>query len=213
MHRSHAVYVAVLLCVSVATVATVAQEAEVDQNAATKKLDEGLLDPSWFAGGETLEFHRTRLFDYFWVAEDLTLEGRQLQLDDWEVTRLPSERQQRDRDKAEQARPLAPELFLDTLEKVLKDGPRYSRTEGDVRVMGRFVDVNASRATAWKVGYFTFDLKLVDAETDELLVAVHHRMIGNPKPKLKAWFRGFAKMIQEDLRAAYAGAEVAVGPP
>ena len=66
---------------------------------------------------------------------------------------------------------------------------------------------------SWKWPYFTFDLKFVDAETDALLVAIHHRMMGYPKSKLKTWFREFATKIQEGLRATYAEAKVAVGEP
>lgn len=214
MKRSLVLGVTVLLCAGqVVTNRTAAQETNVGENAAIEKLDEGRLDPSWFAGGEKFEFHRTGLFDYFWVNEDLTLEGRQLHLDRWEASRLPDGRDQRDRDKAAELRPLAPDILLGAFEKILKEGPRYSQTSGDIRVVGRFVDVNAGRMSAWVWPNFTIDLKLVDKKTGELLVAIHHRKVGQLKSHLKAWFRGLAKAIQKDLRTVYTNAEPAVGPP
>ena len=75
------------------------------------------------------------------------------------------------------------------------------------------MDLSVPRPYAWKVGYFTFDLKLVDVETNELLVAVHHRMIGYSEIRLKAWLLGFGHAIQDGLWPMYADAEVAVGLP
>jgi len=213
MRKSLAVSVMPLLFVSVASVTAIAQDAGVDQNAAIEKLDEGLLDPSWFAGGETLEFHRTRWLDYFWVAEDLNLEGRQLRVEDWEAAVLPPECRKKDLAQEERTRSLVPQFLLDGLEREVKGGPQFSRAEGDVRVVGRFVDLSVPRPYAWKPGYFTFDLKFVDVETNELLVAVHHRMIGDSEMRMKYWFQELGTGVREGLWPVYAGAEVAVGVP
>ena len=136
-----------------------------------------------------------------------------MHLDQWEASKLPKARDERDRSKAEKLTPLAPDLLLDALEKTLQEGPRCSRSEGDILVVGRFVDLNAGRAAAFVWPNVTFELKFLDKKTDRLLVAIHHRKVGQPKSHLKTWFRGLGKAIQEDLRTIYADAEPAVGPP
>ena len=182
-------------------------------SAAPARMDDDHLDPSWFvnsADDERIEFRITRLIDYLWVRENLTFEGRQLHVDDWEATRLGSQRDNRDRAKAVELTKIAPELLLRAFEKSLKGDPSFSSTNGDVRIVGRFVDINAGRAAAFVFPNATFDIKLVDTRSGELLVAIHHRLVGRTKSKLKPWFKKLGKALQKDLSTIYEEGKIAL---
>ena len=84
---------------------------------------------------------------------------------------------------------------------------KVSRTEGDLTLIGRFVDVNAgSKAAKFWLGFgagsetATWDLKILDPRTGELLLAVHHRAISgsamsNIQDKLVKWADKFATFV------------------
>jgi hypothetical protein len=84
---------------------------------------------------------------------------------------------------------------------------KVSRTAGDLDLVGRFVDVNAgSKAAKWMIGLgagsetATWDLKILEPKTGEVLLAVHHRAasltaMSNLQDKLVKWSDKFATFV------------------
>ena len=152
--------------------------------AGARDLDEGLLQSSWF--GSDLEWRKAEEIDYLWVKDGFSLQGKSLHVADWGE---PQFLHKKDRDTKDSARAYEltenmPDWLRGALTSALSGTAEVSREGGDVRLDGRFVDVNAgSKAAKWLVGFgagsatATWDLKLVDAQTGELLAAIHHRAI------------------------------------
>lgn len=149
-------------------------------------LDEGRLDPAWFDA--ELEFRETDEIDYLWVAPGFSLEGRGLRFAPWPEPELlgpvGAKRDAKDRRLAKQLNATMPELFAEAFGGAFGDRITVVDAGEDVRVEGRIVDCSTG-ATAAKVlvgfgagaGSTTVDLKLVDATSGALLVAIHHRAV------------------------------------
>lgn len=182
------------------------------------RLDGGLLDAQWLGVAGT--WRAAHGIDYLWVKPGFTLAGRTLRLEPWPApVFLNGERDSADSSLATRLTDSMP----DRLERALSDAgiPRVSRTEGDIRVTGRFVDCNAgSRVMRLMAGAqaaianATWDIKLVDAATGETVAAVHHRGVSgvdsrNLSEKIDRWLRhDFAPALHDDL-AIYKTAEAA----
>lgn len=154
---------------------------------AAKPLDEGRLDPTWF-GSSDLEFRETEDIDYLWVRPGFSLDGRKLSFPPWPEPVFLGEdaedRDAKDRHLARQMNSDMPGIFADGLAQAF--GSRLAVVEegGDVRVEGRLVDCSTGSTAAkfWVgmgagAGSVAFDLKFVDAETGDLLAAIHHRSV------------------------------------
>lgn len=172
------------------------------------RLDEGLLDPAWFASPNPIEFHTTGVVDYLWVKPGLDLKGRTLHLDRWERAIPGEDDEEIDRKKLVEMTQAMPKICMTEWEKVFKGDPRCSLAEGETRVVGRFVDINVPSFGSFAWPSQTFDLKLVDKSTGELLVAMHHRVALRAKPGMNRWCRKVAKAMSEGLGHAYAAGEV-----
>lgn len=183
--------------------------------ASAKKLDEGLLDPAWF-GGE-LEFHKTDEIDYLWVKEGFSLDGRTVRVADWEEPEFLSEDEpdSKDRARAFQLTEQMPSLLRGGISG--RGGGTFGKDDGDLVLVGRFVDVNAgSKVAKWLVGMgagaatATWDLKIVDAESGELLAAIHHRAVSGTNmsdidDKVIKWIdEGLGEALDDGLAAVYA---------
>jgi len=176
------------------------------------KLDEGLLDPAWF--GEAVPFAKGDDVDFFWVKPGLDLSGRTLWMKPWEdPAMLRKGRDGKDNAKATALTDSFPGMLRGALTGAVNGRLKVSRSEGDVVLLGRFVDANAgSKAAKWLIGLgagsetATWDLKLVDAKTGELLVALHHRAISGTAmssidDKLVKWADKFGTfMAQKTLK-------------
>jgi len=165
--------------------------------------DEGLLDPSWF--GEGITFTKGDDVDFYWVKPGLDLGGRIIHMKAWEdPAMLRKGRDGKDNAKATELTDSFPGMLRGALTGAFNGRAKVSRTEGDLTLVGRFVDANAgSKAAKWLVGWgagsetATWDLKIVDTKTGELLLAVHHRAISgtamsNIQDKLVKWADKFA---------------------
>jgi hypothetical protein len=149
-------------------------------------LDKGLLVPAWF--GDAGQFRESDNIDYLWVKEGFEIDGRTLHFLEWPEPEFQGKaaenRDENDRRLARQMNSEMARLFHDALGRAWQGRARTSMTEGDVRVEGRIVDCSTG-STAAKVlvgfgagsGNTTIDLKMTDAETGELLVALHHRVV------------------------------------
>lgn len=168
--------------------------------------DEGLLDPAWF--GPAVTFTKSEDVDFFWIKPGLNLAGRTLFMKPWDdPVMLRKGRDGKDNAKATEITDSFPGMLRGALTGAFNGKARVSRTEGDLTLVGRFVDANAgSKAAKWLIGMgagsetATWDLKIVDPKTGELLIAVHHRAISmtamsNIQDKLVKWCDKFATFI------------------
>ncbi|HJW42942.1 MAG TPA: DUF4410 domain-containing protein [Geothrix sp.] len=169
-------------------------------------LDDGLLDPSWF--GEGVSFTRGDDVDFFWIKPGLDLTGRVLWMKPWDdPAMLRKGRDGKDNAKATELTDSFPGMLRGALTGAFNGKAKVSRTEGDLALTGRFVDANAgSKAAKWLVGLgagsetATWDLKVMDPKTGELLLAVHHRAISGTamstiQDKLVKWSDKFATFV------------------
>jgi len=173
-------------------------------------LDEGLLDPNWF--GPEVTFTKHDEVDFFWIKPGLDLTGRTLFMKPWDdPVMLKKGRDGKDNAKATALTDTLPATLRGALSGALNGKAKVSRNEGDVEVLGRIADCNAgSSAAKWLVGFgagqenVTFDIKLVDAKSKELLVAIHHRTISgtnlsNIEGKLVKWADKFGQFMAQKV--------------
>ena len=169
-------------------------------------LDEGLLDPAWF--GTTLTFTKGDDIDFFWIKPGLDLTGRVLFMKPWEdPTMLRKGRDGKDNAKATELTDSFPGMLRGALTGAFNGRAKVSRTEGDLVLVGHFVDANAgSKVAKFLIGLgagsetATWDLKILEPKTGEVLLAVHHRAISgtamsNIQDKLVKWADKFATFV------------------
>ena len=181
-------------------------------------LDEGLLEMSWF--GAELDFKRTEEIDYLWVADGFSVDGRTIHVREWEDPEFLAKKKRKSKDSARafELTDRMPSMLRGALAAALDGKAEVSKEEGDLELVGRFVDVNAgSKAAKWVVGMgagsaaATWDLKLVDTASGEPVVAIHHRSISGTSmsdidDKILKWLeRGLSDAVKEGLAASYAG--------
>lgn len=124
-----------------------------------------------------------------------------------EPATLRKGRDGKDNAKATELTDSFPGMLRGALTGAFNGRAKVSRTEGDLVLTGRFVDANAgSKAAKWLIGLgagsetATWDLKIQDAKTGELLLAVHHRSISGTamtsiQDKLVKWADKFAAFV------------------
>jgi hypothetical protein len=173
-------------------------------------LDEGLLDPNWF--GTEITFAKNDEVDFYWIKPGLDLTGRGLLMKPWEdPTMLRKDRDGKDNAKATTLTDTIPATLRGAISGALNGKVKVSRTEGDLEVVGRVVDCNAgSKAAKFLVGMgagqenVTFDIKIVDPKTKELLAAFHHRTISGTylssiESKLVKWADKFGQFLAKSV--------------
>lgn len=171
-------------------------------------LDEGLLDPNWF--GPEVNFAKNDEVDFFWIKPGLDLTGSVIYMKPWEdPTILEKGRDGKDNAKAAILTDTLPGTIRGAIAGSLAGKAKVSRTEGNIEAIGRVVDCNAgSKAAKMLVGWgagqenVTFDFKLFDAKTHELLAAFHHRTISGTgwstiESKLVKWADKFGQFIAQ----------------
>lgn len=189
-----------------ATSGTLATPAPIKASIPSSLQDDGLLDPAWFGDGVT--FTKGDDVDFFWMKPGLVLNDRIIAMKVWEdPVMLRKGRDGKDNAKATALTDSFPGMLRGALSGALTGKVKVSRTDGDLELLGRFVDANAgSKAAKWLIGLgagsetATWDLKIVDAKTRELLVAVHHRAISGTAmstidDKLVKWSDKFGQFM------------------
>lgn len=168
--------------------------------------DEGKLQTSYF--GEDVTFHEAEEVDYLWVKDGFSVNGHTLHFVQWPehefLGEKAGERDEKDHRLASQMTVDMHRLLHDSWGEHLK-GAEVSLDSGDVKVEGRVVDCSTG-STAAKVlvgfgagsGNTTIDVKFTDAETGELLMAMHHRVVSGTSwsttdSKFVKWTKRFAK--------------------
>jgi len=175
-------------------------------------LDEGRLDPSWFGAG--VVFQPSKALGFQWLKPNLDLRHRSLRLQAWEPTAWV-QGPRAGKDQAFLAR-VAPELPGD-LERGLKRGLKgtlpVSSTVGDVVLVARVSDALGADDDYMAVRPLTlsFDLKLVDGDSGEVLAAFHDTITGPNTDAVSHHFGRWCEALGRALAPA-AAAQVPVTP-
>ena len=110
-----------------------------------ERLDEGMLDPSWFGGSP--EFRATEEIDYLWAAPGLDLKGATIRIAEWEDPKfLGKDRDAKDKAKAVELTDRWPSWLRGALSAV--PGITTTKEGGDYVLQGRLVDCNAGSKAA-----------------------------------------------------------------
>ena len=141
-------------------------------------LDGGRLEVAWF--GLAATFSPSPTLGLAWVKPGLDLKGRTLQVRDWQpAIWLLGKRAIHDEHLLLRMAPSLVPGLAKGLAKGLKGALPVSRTAGDLFILGRVVDATGGSGDAQFATQpctLTFDLKLVDADSGELLAAFHHTL-------------------------------------
>jgi Domain of unknown function (DUF4410) len=204
--------IALLLALGAASLWTPAASA-----ATPGRLDDGLLDPSWF--GPSLEFRTTEEIDYLWVKPGFDLQGHKLEIAEWSDPDFLSKKNRDNKDaaKAYELTPLMPGMIRGALTSALDGYAEVVKSDGDMVLTGRIVDCNAgNKAAKWLIGLgagsatATWDIKITDKASGTLLAAIHHRSISgttmsNIDDKIIKWLDQLGKAMRQDLSAYNTG--------
>jgi hypothetical protein len=195
-----------ILVLPLALFPLLAQDPVTPPQEAAKVLDDGRLEEAWF--GPSVPFKAGREIDQFWMKPGFDPVGHAICMKTWEPpTLLFPGRNDKDRQKAVELTYFFPIQLRSDLTRALS-GTTFSSREGDFALVGRFVDVNAGSDVTrllLPVGpgtaSATWDLKIVDTKTGELLMAVHHRCLSGTaftgiQDKLEKWSRKFAQNLK-----------------
>ena len=190
--------------------------------ARAQTLDDGLLDAAWL-GVPAAELRKTEEIDYLWVKPGFQLAGRTIKVDDWSDPEFLGKKKRDPKDSA-QAVELTdqfPALLRGALMSALDGVAKVSKSEGDLVISGRLVDCNAgSKGAKWLVGMgagsasATWEIRLVDAATSEVVVAIHHRaisgtMMSEIDDKVIKWLEKLGEALKGDIGKAYAAGKPA----
>jgi len=212
-------FMALLLVLAlVFTLAALPAEAKSKKS---RTLDDGLLEIDWFEEGADLEFRETDEVDYLWVSDEFSvkdLKERKIHFPDWpEPEFIGEDAEDRDNDDMSLARRmnrLMPQFFNDCFDIAWDGRVETSFDEGDVTVTGRITDCSTGNAAAKYFvgfgagqGFVSVDLKMVDSESGELLMALHHRVVSGTnmsttESKFSKWVGKLSREITEEGLAA-----------
>jgi hypothetical protein len=169
-------------------------------------LDDGQLLESWF--GVSVNFTSTENIDFLWIKPGLNLAGRQIWVRSWEKPLiLRNGRDEKDTKQASELTYMFPLVLRNTLGPAFGSRVSLSGSRGDFTLIGRLVDSNAGSMNAkffvWMgagSSTATWDLKLTDSKSNELVMAVHHRAVSGSaftevQDKIEKWCRKFAQYL------------------
>jgi len=171
------------------------------------RLDDGRLDPSWFGPG--VAFRTTSVIDYVWVKPGFTIKGKTLRVEPWpDPVFEGKERKARDAAMAFTLAETMPLKIRSVLRYSLKDVAEVVTEGGDLILSGRLVDYVAKGTMRVSNPQATWDMKITDAATGELLVAVHHRKlmsISTVEQRIVMWLEKFGEALKNDMSIASTG--------
>jgi len=171
-------------------------------------LDEGRLDPTWFGGPAT--FQPSKDLGFQWLKPGLDLTKRSLQLRTWEPTAwLLGRREVKDQLLVLRMEPILMKELERRLRRGVKAALPVSMTQGDVFIQGRVVDA-VGEADDGRISRssFSFDLKLVDADSGELLAAFHTTIEGPGQDSIAAQYGQWCEDLGRFLVSKSAPVEV-----
>ncbi len=173
-------------------------------------LDEGRLDPSWFGAGAV--FQPSKSLGFQWLKPGLDLRNRSIRLKTWEPTAwLLGKRELKDERLLVRVDKVLPTELDRRLRKGLKGAIPVSSTQGDLILVGRVVDAAGEEADSMAMGHtaLSFDLKLVDGDTGELLCAFHTTLEGLNNDAISSQYGRWC----EDLGRQLGGTAASAGTP
>jgi hypothetical protein len=172
-----------------------------------ERLDDGRLDPAWF--GPAVEFRTTSLIDYVWVKPGFSVKGMRLRVERWpDPVFLGKERKGRDAAMAFDLAESMPLRIRSTLRRSLKGIAEIVSEGGDLVLSGRLVDYVGKGTMRAANPQATFEIKITDAGSGDLLVAVHQRKfmsISTTAERIDMWLEKFGEALREDLTIAASG--------
>ena len=172
-----------------------------------KRLDDGRLDPAWFGSG--VEFRTTSVIDYVWVRPGFSLKGKRLRIEAWpEPVFVARERRPRDAARAYELAEQMPLRLRTVLRHSLQGFAEVTTEGGDLVLSGRLVDYVAKGTMGKSSPQATWDIKITDAASGELLVAVHHRKLislSTVEERIDMWLEKFGEALRDDLAIAASG--------
>jgi hypothetical protein len=175
---------------------------------AGKLLDEGRLDPAWF--GPQVQFRTTSVIDYVWVKPGFTVKGSKIRVEEWpDPVFLGKERKGRDAAMAIELSDSMPKRIRAALGPSLRGIAEVVTEGGDLVLSGRLVDYVAKGTMRASHPQATWDMKITDSRTGELLVALHHRKLmslSTVKERIAMWLEEFGEELKKDLSIAATGA-------
>ncbi len=169
--------------------------------------DDGRLDPAWF-GAAAPDFHRCEgdrckldnkevSYDYLWVKPGFSLKGHTLHLTEWApaVFRGAAKRDDDEMKNGRQITTDAAKEFLKSLGKAWQGVATVSAGAGDLVLTGRVVDtLGPAGFGAFQFSSTTYDLKINDAASGELLLALHTRH-GSGRKVVKDFFENSTEFL------------------
>ncbi len=172
-----------------------------------KRLDDGRLDPAWFGSG--VEFRTTSVIDYVWVRPGFSLKGKRLRIEAWpEPVFVARERRPRDAARAYELAEQMPLRLRTVLRHSLQGFAEVTTEGGDLVLSGRLVDYVAKGTMGKSSPQATWDIKITDAASGELLAAVHHRKLislSTVEERIDMWMEKFGEALRDDLAIAASG--------
>ena len=180
-------------------------------------LDEGRLDPAWF--GAPAVFQPSKALGFQWLKPGLDLRRRTLRLKTWEPAAwLVGKRAAKDQDFLTRVQGRLEPNLAAGIQRGLKGTLPVSSTLGDVVLVGRVVDAIGESEDYLATGhlYLSFDLKLVDGDTGELLGAFHDTLRGPSVDSIPLQFGKWSEdlgRLLASLAAPPAAAKPAQAPP
>jgi hypothetical protein len=168
------------------------------------RLDDGLLDPAWF--GPAVTFKKTDVIDYVWVKPGFSLKGKSLRVEGWpDPVFLREDRKARDAAMAFQLAEKMPRHIRTVLMHELQGVAQVVPEGGDLLLSGRLVDYVGKGTMRASSPQATWDMKITDAKSGELLAAVHHRRlmsISTVEERIVMWLEEFGRALHDDLKIA-----------
>lgn len=172
-------------------------------------LDDGLLQTSWFGPGLTFQKAEGDAVDFFWIKPGLDLTGKSLEFGAWEdPVQLKAGRDKKDKERAEKLTDSFPGLLMRGLEPAFGTKIKAVKRGGDYLLIGRIVDANAKSTAArffapaaiGAAETATWDFKILDGKTQELVAAFHHRVVSATvmstiDSKIGKWMKEFGPFL------------------
>ena len=162
-----------------------------------KRLDDGRLDPAWFGPG--VEFRTTSVIDYVWVKPGFSIKGKKLRVEKWPDPQfLGKERRGRDAARAYELAESMPVRIRSVLRASLQGVAEVVPEGGDLVLSGRLVDYVAKGTMGASSPQATWDMKIADAASSEVLVAVHHRKLislSTVEQRIDMWLEKFGEAL------------------
>lgn len=205
--RSTALHLLILVCLLFA------------QASRAQTFDKGRLDAAWF--GDASEWRQAGEIDYLWTRDGFSFDGRTVHIASWEEpTFLGKDRDTKDRARAFELTENMPQWLRGAFSSALSGKTEVSSEGGDLRLEGRFVDLNAgNNAAKWIVGYgagsatATWDIRIVDVENGEVVAGIHQRSISGTymsdiDDKILKWMdEALVPALRTGLGSVYASAK------